>query len=554
MRLIGRLVRLLLESVAVGVAFFLAGQLGIGLNLPDTVGSPFWPPSGIALAAVVLRGWRVVPGIALAAAGLDLANFSPISWLPLVLDMTGAVVEPLTACAIARCLAAEQPLSFQSARGVLAAWIGILIGAALAMALGLAGFLLDGTMPVPNLALSAQTWWIGNMAGAAVVAPLVLAWMRSPAAPAMARRPVEALLLVGVLPLVAGIAHGGDATGAKNAIAALEVIAVPVVLAAAYRFHLHGAVTAVALTAGTSAGVGVYALSAGIDPIQLNHGLMHLQMFIAVLAATSQLIAAEIHRRSDSEARLTTALAQAKEASEAKSLFLAKMSHELRTPLNAILGFSEVIHRRSLGTDAAALEKYHGYAGDIFFSGHHLLSLINDILDIARIEGKSYRLEEEWLDVDAIVAECVGMVRGRADSAGVDIRRDGAPGVTRLHADPRALRQIVINLLGNAVKFTPPGGQVAVRVFRDEGGIAVTVRDTGSGIGADAARDLFKPFHRGPSDHSATNREGVGLGLAICRSLLDLHQGTIALDSVPGAGTTVTVRFPPARTAAPPPG
>jgi len=236
---------------------------------------------------------------------------------------------------------------------------------------------------------------------------------------------------------------------------------------------------------------------------------------------------------------------RAEAANRAKSQFLANMSHELRTPLNAILGFSELITSRTfLGNP----EKHHEYAELIHGSGQHLLTLINDILDLAKIEAGGFELRESDVNLAYVIAECVSMVAPRAESNGCTIHTDVASNLPLLFADQRAIKQIMLNLLTNAVKFTPAGGDVTPFArLESDGGFSFGVVDTGIGIaGADQMR-VFQKFGQGRHD-VAINDKGTGLGLPIAKGLVEAHDGRIALESQEGLGTTVTAYFPPSRT------
>ncbi|WP_374308272.1 PAS domain-containing sensor histidine kinase [Dongia sp.] len=245
------------------------------------------------------------------------------------------------------------------------------------------------------------------------------------------------------------------------------------------------------------------------------------------------------------EADLIAAKNEAELANRAKSEFLANMSHELRTPLNAILGFSEIIRDQRLTSD---LDTFRRYAADIFDSGQLLLQLINDILDMAKLESGRVDLEEREIDMPAIIATSRRLIERRAGEGGVRLLADIEPGLPPLMGGERALKQIVLNLLSNAVKFTPPGGTARVSAYvNDKGGIEMSVSDTGIGIPASSLEKLFQPFYQ--VDAKVSRRYGgTGLGLAITKKLVDAHGGQIAVASSPNQGTVVTVSFPPART------
>lgn len=254
--------------------------------------------------------------------------------------------------------------------------------------------------------------------------------------------------------------------------------------------------------------------------------------------------ASDITEREDERARLADALHQAEAANTAKSSFLAQMSHELRTPLNAIIGFAELISGQLFGP--AAGDRYRAYAGDILASGRHLLSLVNDLLDIGRIESGERRLQPEEIELSSLVADAVGMISPSAEKAGLALEVD-VPVLPHIDADPRALMQILVNLMTNAIKFTPPGGKVRVSARQEEAGeILLSVADTGVGIDPDDLARVLQPFEQVESTFVRT-RGGAGLGLPIAQGLMRLHGGTLAIESWLGGGTIVTCRFPPSR-------
>lgn len=254
--------------------------------------------------------------------------------------------------------------------------------------------------------------------------------------------------------------------------------------------------------------------------------------------------ASDITEREGERARLAEALNQAEAANMAKSSFLAQMSHELRTPLNAIIGFAEIISGQLFGTNAA--DRYRSYAGDILASGRHLLSLVNDLLDIGRIESGELRIQTEEIALPALVAEAVGMISPSAEKAGLAVDVD-MPELPKLDADPRALMQILVNLLTNAVKFTPPGGRVRVSAkLESAGSLLISVADTGVGIDPEDLARVLRPFEQVESPF-VRERGGAGLGLPIAKGLMQGHGGTLTIESWLGGGTIVTCRFPSSR-------
>jgi two-component system cell cycle sensor histidine kinase PleC len=231
---------------------------------------------------------------------------------------------------------------------------------------------------------------------------------------------------------------------------------------------------------------------------------------------------------------------RAEEANQAKSKFLANMSHELRTPLNAIIGFSEIMEAAMFGPLGAA--KYQEYSRDIRESGQYLLDVINDVLDMSKIEAGGIRLTPEEVDLDSVLADCQRVVWARASEKHLRLESHIDPAI-HLKADRRAMKQIGLNLLSNAVKFTPDGGSVTVRGHVRAGKVTIAIEDTGIGIPKDALHKLGRPFEQVESQ--LTKRyQGSGLGLAIAKSLCELHGGAMRIHSKLGQGTMVVVRLP----------
>lgn len=244
-------------------------------------------------------------------------------------------------------------------------------------------------------------------------------------------------------------------------------------------------------------------------------------------------------------ADLEQARRQAEEANRAKSNFLATMSHELRTPLNAIIGFADIMQQRLFGPVGNA--RYVEYIDGIIKSGHHLLSLINDVLDMSRIEAGRLTLVEKDVSIGFAIEQAVELVKVTAGNKGVEISRMVPAGLPLLQADERLVRQMLLNLLSNAVKFTPEGGQIEIAVaMLTDGDLAVRVRDTGMGMSDTQLQRVFEPFSQGDSLR-AREAGGSGLGLPITRRLIELHGGRVHLASRKSTGTTATLIFPAER-------
>ncbi|KAA2236186.1 sensor histidine kinase [Salinarimonas soli] len=332
----------------------------------------------------------------------------------------------------------------------------------------------------------------------------------------------------------------------------LMVAAVTATLSATVRLAVYAGIAPLALAL-------VFAVASAaqrMDTLLLALMSVSAQLFFVLLAHRLYSSAvATLHSRAEKDA-LFAELEQAKansdearrraeEANLAKSRFLATMSHELRTPLNAILGFSEVMKNEVFGPHASP--SYKDYSGDIHASGQHLLTLINEILDLSRIEAGRYELNEEALRLSHVVEDARHMLNLRAKAKNQTVKEVVDPSLPRLWADERAVRQIVLNILSNAIKFTPQGGEITIKVgWTGSGGQYVSVRDNGPGIPDEEIPVVMSSFGRG-SWALKTAEQGSGLGLPIVKGLVDLHGGTFQLKSKPREGTEAIVTFPASR-------
>jgi signal transduction histidine kinase len=285
-----------------------------------------------------------------------------------------------------------------------------------------------------------------------------------------------------------------------------------------------------------------------------------VQIFIAVMGFSIILVGAALEERRKLEQGLASAIARAEnsreeaivakesaeKANRTKSMFLATMSHELRTPLNAVIGFAEMMNSELFGP--LGDPRYHEYTGVIQGAGRHLLDLINDILDMSKIEAGKHEIQREKLDVGDIVRDGLTLMAENASSGGVKLIRDLPPASLTIDADRRAMKQILLNLLSNAIKFTPFGGEVTAKVALAEGRVVLSVRDTGVGIPQDQIYRLGNPFVQ-IRNSAGTSQNGTGLGLALVRSLAEMQDGFLKIESEEGRGTLVSVSFPAAAAA-----
>ena len=403
---------------------------------------------------------------------------------------------------------------------------------------------------------SAASWTFGMLCIHAAIIHNCTRFLAEPASPAATRkwrtRFVLLDLLYGLCWMVILIHPALDAVSDTFMMfLMLLVIAVSSMLAA------NLPIAALAATAPITAAIALnFALGGTFDDYVLGVLALAAEGYFALLAhRLHSTTLATLEARAEKDA-LIGELEQAKSISDearhraesanvAKSRFLAQMSHELRTPLNAILGFSEVMKSEIFG--AHAVPVYKEYSADIHNSGVHLLNLINEILDLSRIEAGRYELNEEAVSLVHVVADCHHLLKLRASSRGITIHEVFEHGMPRIWGDERATRQIVLNLLSNSIKFTPQGGEIWLKVgWTASGGQYLSVKDTGSGISEDEIPIVLASFGQG-SNSIKSAEQGAGLGLPIAKNLIDMHGGTFTLKSKLRIGTEVIVTFPPER-------
>lgn len=342
-----------------------------------------------------------------------------------------------------------------------------------------------------------------------------------------------------------------DSTGTFMLFVMLLVVAVSSMLA----FTLPIAVVAATLPVTTVVAInfalkgslhyyilGIMAVTAQVYFLLLAHRLYSSALATLEARAEKDMLIGELEQ---AKAISDEARNRAEAANISKSRFLAQMSHELRTPLNAILGFSEVMKNEIFGAHSVVV--YKDYSNDIHASGQHLLGLINEILDLSRIEAGRYELNEETIALASVVQDCHHLLKLRAKNRGITIHETFEQDLPRVWADERAIRQICLNLLSNAIKFTPQGGEIWIKAgWTASGGQYFSVKDTGPGIPEDEIPVVLASFGQG-SNAIKSAEQGAGLGLPIAKSLVDLHNGTFTLKSKLRVGTEVIVAVPPER-------
>jgi two-component system cell cycle sensor histidine kinase PleC len=475
-------------NAAVGAAYFLLGWLVSKFFAAyGLFPAPIWLPAAIATVGAIAGGWRVFPGIFLGSYAANAVLFAPSVHVTAIISLTNALGPVVGAIAL-RWRRPEQ--------GLFTSFAGAIWFLCCTTLLGLETGADDEVSEAAGFDRQYLLIWV------AIAIVSIVLFLSPPHNGSHIRQVFPFLLVV-----------------------PLSWVALRMSLRWAYTLVSLVAVTA---AAGTVAGYGPFQDISLANPLQLV-GLLVVVLAMNVLSIVA--LVSELHR--------------AQRENRYKSMFLASTSHELKTPLNAILGFSSIIDHQALGPSEDG--RYAEYVRIIHSAGEHLLALINGLGDLSKIEAGQFALSEVQLGLAEAIEEAVALLRLQADEKLIAVTTAIAAAQLAVYADEKALRQILLNLISNAVKFTPEGGKVEVSAeLCDTGELAIGVRDTGIGIPVDALPRLYTPFERLHA-RTAPQIAGTGLGLCITRALVMLHGGTITVDSREGEGTIFTITLPAAR-------
>ncbi len=501
--------------------------------------APIWLPVAIAMVAGIAGEFRLFPGIFLGSFATNAVLLAAPLHVTTIISLTNALGPVAGAIALRHLRPAKG--AFTSFSGVVRFLLcTTLLSPAISATGGVVAMTIGHPVVLGKIYSLWFGWWLCDGGGTLYLAPALLMWLgleQSGAPTAATRWPDRESFFVWVATAVLGAMLfltpqlAGDPVRPVLPfllVVPLSWVALRVSLRSAYTLI---SVVAVIAAAGTVAGVGAFHAPGVANPMRMVGTLV---LLLAMDVLTTVALVSELH--------------EAQNENRVKSMFLATTSHELRNPLNAIIGFASMIDSQAVGP--IENPKYTDYARMIHSAGEHLLSLINGLLDLAKIEAGQFPLAEEPVLVAAVVEEALALLRFQAQEKSVALSAEIAPDIDNVYADAKALRQILINLGGNAIKFTPPGGSIDVAARRGPAGeLVLLVHDTGVGIPAEKLERVFAPFER---LHSAASPEveGTGLGLSITRGLVGLHGGTIRLESEVGRGTTAIVTLPASRLAA----
>jgi signal transduction histidine kinase len=520
----------------VAAAYLIAARIGLGLDAVAGFATLVWPASGIALAAILLGGWRLWPAIAIGAFAANAMNGAS---LPVAMGIAiGNTAEAVIGAYLVRRVS-----GFDESLGrvrdalaliLLAGVLSTLVSATVGVTTLLAGGLVTSARFVETW----RAWWVGDAIGDVLIAPLILVWAAwKPRLPHMLRLG-ESIALATTLVIACVVVFGGSSS-ASTVGRGQEYILFPPLMWAALRFNVRGSVTSTAFVSLIAIVYTTLHRGPFARP-ELHDSLLELQIFVGILATTFLLLGASLSERRRGARELRIARETAEAANRAKSGFLAVVSHELRTPLNAITGYVDLL---SLELEGPLNDKQHRILDRISQSQRHLLSLIEDVLGFAQVEAGRLSFALQPVGVQPAIGSIEAIVAPEVMRRALTLRVDACHPDLAVRADPDKLRQVLLNLVANAMKFTLAGGVIRLAAEAADQRVRITVTDSGIGIPAAHIDRVFDPFFQ--VDQGGTRQfPGLGLGLSIVRDVVLAMEGDVAIESEPGKGTTVTVWLP----------
>jgi signal transduction histidine kinase len=522
--------------ILLALAYNGIAQLTFTLGLVQNNVSAIWPAAGFALAAMLRLGYRAWPGIVLGV--LLKALLRGIPTVPtLGLAVSDCLIPLIGATLVFRFIGRARFLD--TTRHVLAfAFLGC--GASVALSVGLGGLIriLGGDLAWSDAARVIGEWFVSDAVSALVVGSLILAWTEPDRTPWLPRRSVELVVLLALLAGLTQLIFRGVLTSWIGQ-APVVYLVIPVLMVAAFRFGqcgvtLSNATLWLLAIAGTLQGLGPFATNPDRE------ALLFLELFVAVIAIATMVIAAVLTERARASEALSAAYERLKELDQFKSNLLNAVSHELRTPLTSIQGFAEFLED---GLAGDLNDEQAHFVHQIQQGSRRLGHLVDDLLDAARMEAGTFKLVLEEADLGQVIRESVMSLQPQAKEAGVLLVEEGIDAPIPLRIDAKRMGQVLLNLMGNAIKFTPPGGRITLVLTRGEHEVQVLVQDTGIGIPAGDLPNIFDRFYQ--IDNSLTRRRGgTGLGLAIAKALVEAHGGTISVHSDRNQGSTFWFTLP----------
>jgi signal transduction histidine kinase len=529
------------QIAIIAAAYFVVARAGLQLDAVGGFATLVWASSGIALASLLLFGYRVWPAIAIGAFAINSVTGAPL-FAALGIAF-GNTAEAIAARYLLDRAGFDRHLN--RVRDVVALVLaGCVFSTLIAASIGVTMLFVSGIIPQSGLAETWQAWWVGDAIGDLLAAPLILVWANWKPRLTIPRFG-ESVLLAAVVTGIGLIVFSPEPVpGVMNR--GREYMLLPPLIWAALRFGIRGSVTATSLVTV----IAIVSTAYGHGPFNegtLHDNLLALQTFVAICGTTFLLLGASIAERKEANRQLVEARETAEAANNAKSGFLAVISHELRTPLNAMMGYVELL---LLELDGPLTDGQRGVLDRIRQSQRHLLALIEDVLGFAQVEAGRIAFSLQPVAVHDAFAGIESIVSHEASKKEINIEVANVDPSFIVRADPNKLRQILLNLITNAIKFTESGGTIRVTAERVDNGIRLQVADTGIGIAAEDLPRVFDPFFQ--VDQGGTRKyPGVGLGLSIVRDAVLAMNGETGIESEQGKGTTVTITLPCADSTSP---
>ncbi len=539
---IPRLVTRLGVIAILALAYFFAGKLGLQLAFVHQSATAVWPPTGIALAAFLTLGYGVWPGVLLGAFLVNVTTAGTV-WTSLGIAVGNTLEGLLGSYLVNRyangCNAFDRPqdvFKFAALAGV--------VSTTVAATCGVTSLAVGGFARWADYGSIWFTWWIGDAVGGALVAPALVLWGLNPRLRWDPRRAIETTLLLTTLLLVGFVVFSDfSPVGGKNS--PMAFLCIPILMWAAFRFGPRGAVSASLLLSG----IAVWATVLGLGPFareSANESLLLLQAFMGVVALMALAVAAVVSQQARAERERSRLLAleqsarlHAERLSRLKDEFLATLSHELRTPLSAILGWAGLLRSRRLDESniAQAVEVIERNA-------KAQARLIEQLLDVSRIVTGKLQLNTRRVEIEEVIQAAIDTLRPAAAAKNIRLTLSLDQNIGTLLGDPDRLRQVLWNLVSNAIKFTPREGSVKVLLHRTDSHAEIAVSDSGEGIDPEFLPHMFDRFSQANSS-TTRGHAGLGLGLSIVRHLVELHGGTVSAQSAGrGQGAAFIVRLP----------
>jgi len=517
----------LLCILGLAAVYFCTAKLGLAMAFDAAQVTVVWPPTGIALTAILLLGYRAWPGILLGAFLANVTTHEPIT-TALGIGLGNTLEAVAGAWLLQR---AGFDTSLRRVRDVLCLFIySALLSTMVSATIGVTSLCLGYVQPWDLYGKLWWEWWLGDATGSLMCASLLLVWCSGRTFNWSAAQIKEASILMAGLILVS-VAILSPLLNTENSVMTYKFIIFPFIVWAALRFGQRG--TTATIIVASAIAIGGILQHVGVSSIALvNHDLVVLQFFMIIMTATGLLLAAAVAEREEIAKELRI-------ANHRKDNFLALLSHELRNPLAPIISAAHTLQLPTIGA-----ERRREAQDIIIRHADHMTHLVDDLLDVSRISHGKIELRKQHVSLAKAIADAVETVKPSIDAHGHTLTLQLPPKPIWLNADPTRIAQIFANLLGNATKYTPPGGQIWLGTEADENTVTVRVRDTGIGIAKNMVNLIFEPFMQVDSSIERSHG-GLGIGLALVRKLVGLHEGSVQVISEGvGRGSEFIIRLP----------